>query len=177
MSIAIGDEESKTVVVASVAQDADVQRVVVGPAVGNVEDYAVRTDAMQQPQTGDTCFLLAECRVDGQPTYCALTQDGRNVIKGELVDIDGEGRTAFKVFQSANPVPANSLLKLSSGQATGQIAPLPKMLIEPHSDNNDFCLHILHAPNDGGPNGFNVSLTTNGSDPAYWGDGVTELYV
>lgn len=178
VSIAIDDDETKNVLEVSVAQDADVQRVVVGPAVGNVMDYTILNDSLAEPQLGETGYLLAQCYINGQRSLCALTQDGQNVIQGTFEKIpDNPNVSALRVFQSNIPVPANSTLKFNSGMATGQIATLPKLLVEPTSFNNDFGMLILHAPDDSGVDGFIIMILNDNSSQVYWGDQVEKLYI
>lgn len=159
------------------AQDADVQRVVVGPASGTIQDVVTLTDTLNEVQVGETGYLLASCIIDGQANYYALTQDGQSVIKGELVALD-ENNQGLNVFSSQAAVIANGQVKLNSGQPTGLIANLPKLLVEMSSLNNSYVIKVLHAPADGDENGaYNLELVSANNTTVYWGDQITALFV
>lgn len=148
MSIAIGDDESKTVVVASVAQDADVQSVVVGPAVGLVSGIYAVTENIEALPIGQEGYLVAKCEKDGEEGYAALTQDGRNFIAVKPEN-DQRERILKVLLDRETATPANSTLKLKTKTATGAVANLPKLLVQIVSDNNDASILVMHAPYDG----------------------------
>lgn len=177
MSIDIGDEESKTVVVAGVAQDADVQRVVVGPAVGLLDRVFVIDDNGQLPSVGEIGYLSAIVVKDDQETHVLLTQDGTNAISAKrLADVD----TAkfFELVNRETPFAINSLTKLGKVTPVGAAAQLPKLLCELYSLNNDAVVRALHAPAYGRADGaIAATLFNQNQEIIYWGDQVTQLRV
>lgn len=178
LSIAFDDDETKNVLVVGVAQDANVKRVVVGPAVGRIETLRIVDDQLNNPQQGQQGFLVAECTKGDVSTYAALTQDGRNVltaIAGEYSD----NRRICQLLNRQTPVYVTSLLKLSSAAPAGQITDLPKILIELASYENNAMLKINHAPAEETFDGATATTLFKSSEKAvcYWGDEVTQLYV
>lgn len=148
VSIAIGDDETKNVLVVGVAQDAEVQSVVVGPAAGLVTGITAVTENKEALPFGQEGYLVAMCQKDGVETLAALTQDGRNLIavKAET----DETQTALNILlDRETAVAANSTLKLKTKTAQGEVANLPKLLVQIVSDNNDAAILVMHAPCDG----------------------------
>lgn len=177
ISIAIGDDETKNVLVAGVAQDADVQRVVVGPAIGEVQGIAIRKSNLEDPAAGDTAYILASCVIDEQVTLAMLTQDGHNALTC-VVEEDSNEILFYKVLDKSVAVPANSLLKLSAAEPQGDVAELPVIKVEIGDFNNDAFCRILHAPSDDQYDlaaGFTLLKTMQGGF-IEWGELINTAY-
>lgn len=148
ISIAINDDETKNVFDVSVAQDADVQRVVVGPAVGLVTGIGAVTENNETLPFGQEGYLVADCEKDGAVIRAALTQDGKNLISVKS-ELDQSESVLYVLLDRETAVPANSTLKLKTKTATGAVANLPKLNVQIVSDNNDASILVMHAPYDG----------------------------
>lgn len=157
------------------AQDAEVQRVVVGPAVGNVEHVLVKKSDMQGVLVDEEGFVLVQAYIGEEPQYAALTQDGINIITAKRVQDYNEAET-FDLLHRQNAVPFNSTLKLPSAPAEGDVANLPKLTIELISGEGNACIKVLHAPSDDMyDNAFCLIMLNSNHEPIYWGDEVTNL--
>lgn len=177
ISIAIDDDETKNVLVVGVAQDADVQRVVVGPAIGEVQGIAVKKSNLEDAAVGETAYILASCVIDEQVTLARLTQDGHNALTC-VKEEDGNEIIFFKVLDKAVAVPANATLKLSAAEPQGEVANLPAIKVEIGSFNNDAFGKILHAPYDNqfdGSAGFALIKTMQGG-VVEWGELINTAY-
>lgn len=175
LSIAIDDDETKNVLVVGVAQDAEVQRVVVGPAVGEVLGATFRNENLQKLAVGESGFVVIEGYIGTDLHYCLATQDGRTALTCKCVAGTGELKMQ-ELFNRETPVPINSLLKLPSATPGGALAELPKVLCEIASFNNDAIIKVLHAPaDDQVESAVALFLYTSQGNPASWGDQVTTL--
>lgn len=175
LSIAIGDDESKIVVVASVAQDADVQRVVVGPAVGSTEGFAFVNENLQELAVGESGFVVVSSSKEAEGNYSVATQDGRNGITCKRV-ADYNQSPVYELINRETPVTIISTLKLPSATPGGVLANLPKILCELYNDNGSAVLRALHAPAEDQVEGaVKTSLFKQPYQQAYWDDQVTRL--
>ena len=159
------------------AQDADVQRVVVGPAIGEVQDVAIRKSNLEVPVVGDTAYILASCVIDEQVTLAMLTQDGKTALTC-VVEEDSNNTQFFKVLDKSVAVPANATLKLSAAEPQGDVAELPVIKVEIAEFNNDVFVKILHAPSDNqydGSAGFTLLKTKQGGT-IEWGESINTAY-
>lgn len=177
LSIAIDDDETKNVLKVGVAQDADVQRVVVGPAVGNVEGITVEGEGGQPPVVGQQYFLLAIVVKNGQEQRALITQDGKTAVTA-YIEQDAEQNRKARVFNSSSPVLSTLQMKLTSATPTGEFAELPMLRAELASNNNDLGIAVIHAPTDfAAEEGINVYLVNDGGNQVNVGDEVTKLYL
>lgn len=175
LSIAIDDDETKNVLVAGVAQDAEVQRVVVGPAVGRIRSWSFRNENMQPLAVGESGFVVLECNKDGNEQYCLVSQDGKTALTCKRVADSGEQQW-FELLDRETPVTVIRTLKLPSAMPGGALAELPKVLCEIASFNNDAHIKVLHAPALQWDEGASAApLYTSPSSQTSWGDQVTTL--
>lgn len=177
ISIAIDDDdETKNVLVVGVAQDADVQRVVVGPAVGRVESIRVLNDQLQAVAVGETGFIVAVTEKDDVNSYATLTQDNAKCLIAQRIENIGQ-RSRYIIRDSSKPTALNSLFKAMAAVPTGEIANLPMLKVELFSINNDAIFKVLHAPSEDENEGSVVLATFDENlDPLNWGDIVTTVY-
>lgn len=169
MSIRFDDDESKTVVVVGVSQDAEVQRVVVGPAVGSIHDSGGYNENMQELEAGESGFVVLVSHKGGQAQYALATQDGKTAITCKCVYNSG-GQQWYEVVSRQTPVTITSLLKLPSAIPTGDLAELPKVLCEIYSDDTAAVIKALHAPADNLVEGaFAIKLYASPNNQAQWG--------
>lgn len=175
LSIAFDDDETKNVLVVGVAQDAEVQRVVVGPAVGQIIGITAVTENAEPLPFGQEGFLVAICEKNGVESKAALTQDGRNLIAVKP-ETDLQDNTLKVLLDRETAVPANSTLKLKTKTATGAVANLPKLQVEIISDNNDAAVLVMHAPCDGTIEpGTGAYLYNINGQLVEWGENVTKI--
>ena len=173
LSVAINDDESKKVLVVGVAQDADVQRVVVGPAVGNIETILAVTEDLEDLPYDEEGFLIVECSKGETFIKAALTQDGVNIITALRTKDDTQHQFDI-LFSDETAKTANSTLKLNAKPPTGEIANLPKLSVEIISENNDAAVLVLHAPCDGFiPSGAGLLLYKMNAHSVEWGEQIT----
>ena len=176
-SIAIEDEGEFSSLELIAPQDNNIQRVVVGPAVGFLDGFRIVKDNFETPQEGETGYILGRSEVDGNEILSLLTQDGVKAITAYVEEINENIITA-RVLNRQTAVSANATLKLDSAVPTSEMANLPKLKIEPGSDNNDFCVKVIHAPADNSYDGATALYLYKNKDktPTYWGDSVQELW-
>lgn len=175
ISIAIDDDETKNVLVVGVAQDADVQRVVVGPAVGYADRIFAIDDNKELLAVGETGYLCAMVVKDDQETPVLLTQDGRNAISTKRLADDDTARV-FELINREMPIAINSLTKLQNATPTGAAAQLPRVLCEIYNLDNNVVIRALHAPaDDTADGGISATLYNQNNEFVYWGDQVTQL--
>lgn len=176
LSIAIDDDETKNVLVVGVAQDADVQRVVVGPALGRCDGYLLRKADMSEVETDETGFLLAKFYKDGVYNYAALTQDGRKVITAKAME-NNEGDPVILLLESQTSITVNSATKLSSSEPTGAVADLPRVQVEIEDVSGDAGGLILHAPFVGAiTSGYHFLFCNFDQSQIFWGDSVNRIF-
>lgn len=174
-SIAFDDDETKNVLRVGVAQDADVQRVVVGPAVGSVEGVTAVNEQLQELTVGESGFLATNAYEGDVGSRCLLTQDGHNAIPATRVENIGDNFTVV-VLDRETPVTINSLLKLPTVQPSGQAAGLQMLRCELFSENNDAVIRVLHAPADDSASGAtSAQLFNENNQRASWGDSVRKI--
>lgn len=175
LSIAIDDDETNNVLVVGVAQDAEVQRVVVGPAVGLVTGITGVTENAESLPFEQEGYLVARCEKDGAETLAALTQDGRNLIAVKAENDQTEA-VLNVLLDRETATPANSTLKLKTKTAAGAVANLPKLLVQIVSDNNDASILVMHAPCDGTIEaGTGAYLYNMSGQVVEWGALVTKI--
>lgn len=177
LSIAFDDDETKNVLDVSVAQDADVQRVVVGPAVGETEHLTFVNENLQELEVGESGFVVVSSYKGEDGNYSVATQDGRNGITCKRV-ADYNQTRVYELINRETPVYITSTLKLPSATPGGDLANLPKILCEIYNDNGDAVLRALHAPADDQADGASRArlFKTEQLQSALFGDEVTKLY-
>ena len=174
-SIAIGDEEETNTLTFNAPQNDNIQRVIVGPAVGSVENTRTVNSNLQTLAVNEQGFVLAASYIGEEIQYSALTQDGINIITAKRLQ-DYHEAQAFDLLHREHPVRFNATLKLPAAPAVGEVANLPKLKIELISGEGNACIKILHAPSDDVyDNSYCIILKNSNFEPVYWGDEVTNL--
>lgn len=177
ISIAINDDETKNVLNVSVAQDTDVQRVIVGPAIGSVEASDCYNENLQELAVGESGFVFLVGYKGDDAQLALVTQDGRTAVTCKRIEDVNENRW-FELINRQTPVTVNSLLKLPSAIPEGDLAALPKVLCEIYSDNNDAVIKGLHAPAEDTVEGaFSIKLFNNPLEQTEWGEQVSTLII
>lgn len=177
ISIAIDDEGTTSVLRVSVSVDANVKRVVVGPAVGSVEGLTVEGEGGQPPAVGQQYFVLAILSKDGQTQNALITQDGKTAVTA-YIEQDAELNRMPRVFNSSTPVISTLQMKLTSATPTGEFAELPMLRAELASNGGDLAIAVIHAPSDfAADEGIVTNLVKDGGNQAFVGDEVTKLYL
>lgn len=147
LAIAFDDDETKNVLKVGVAQDAEVQRVVVGPAVGVVEVFNFVNENLQDLQVGESGFIVVVGYKEPDSNYSLLTQDGqKGVTCKRIADIDDT--PVYELFNREAPQTILSTMKLPAATPGGDLANLPKILADIYDDSGNAVLRALHAPAD-----------------------------
>lgn len=175
-SIAIGDEEETDSLTVTAPQDDNIQRVIIGPALGRFEGVLVKKADMSDVNEGESGFLLGMFSDGNTYNYAALTQDGVSVITAKAME-NNDGDPVQLLLDRQNAVTVSSLLKLAHSTPEGEVAQLPLVRVEIGEVNNGAGGLVLHAPyhtpNDHG----NYFMFCNFDySQIFWGDSVRQVY-